>query len=165
MQALNTEDSRSLLRWRPAHAIMALIALTACVTTWRMVETSGHFVKGSVQVETEGSKGTIADGELVLDLPVTVFNGTDSRIMTVNMWTDAFACPTSNAPQRDCTRLHSSQQTMDVQVPAGSSGSDSRQIRTGLPEKIAGDHVRVNRRLVDIISDVDIAEKKQLEDE
>jgi len=163
--ALNTEDTRKLLLWRPAHAVMALVALTAGAATWRTIEASRHFVEGSVQVETEGTAGKISDGELVLDLPVRVFNGTDSRVMTVNMWTDAFACPSSTAPQRDCTRLHSSEQSLDMQVAAGSSGSESQQIRTGLPEKLAGDHVRVNRKLMGIISDVEMAEQRRAERE
>lgn len=164
-QSLNTEDTRRLLRWRPAHAVMALMALTGGAATWRTVEARGHFVEGSVEVETEGTKGAISDGELVLDLPVRVFNGTDSRVMTVNMWTDAFACPSKTAPQRDCTRLHSSQQSLDMQVAAGSSGSENQQIRTGLPEKLAGDHVRVNRKLMGIVSDVEMAEQRRAESE
>jgi len=162
-QALSPHDPRQLLQWRPAHFLMALIALAGGATVWRLVEASGHFVEGSVQVETEGTKGTIEGGELVLDLPIRVFNGTDSRVMTVNMWTDAVACPSLNAPQSQCTRLHSSEQSLDLQVAAGSSGSQSQQIRTGLPEKMAGDYVRIKRRLSGIVSDVEMAENRDAE--
>lgn len=160
-QTLHPRDARHLLRWRPAHLLLALFLLAGGTAAWRMMETSRHFVEGGVQVETEGTKGTISGGELVLDLPVTVYNGTDSAIVTVNMWTEAFACPDEDSPQRACTRLHSSEQSIDMHVQPGSSGSESQQIRTGLPQTLAGDHVRVKRRLTGITSDVERAEQHQ----
>lgn len=159
-QAASPHDARQLLRWRPMHYLIALMACAGGATAWRLMEAHGHFVEGSVQVETDGTKGAISHGELVLDLPTKVFNGTDSRVMTVNMWTDAFACPTIEAPQRDCTHVHSSEQMLDLQVSAGSSGSQTQQIRTGLPESIAGDYIRVKRRLLGITSDVEMAERR-----
>jgi len=160
-QSLNSHDPRNLLQWRPVHLLLALFVLAGGTAAWRIMEASKHFIDGSVQVETEGTKGTISGGELVLDLPVTVYNETDSAIVAVNMWTEAFACPQEDSPQRECTRLHSSEQSFDMHVQAGSSGSESQQIRTGLPQTMAGDHVRVKRRLTGITSDVERAEQRQ----
>lgn len=158
-QSLN---ARNLLQWRPAHLLLVLFALAGGTATWRIMEAGKHFVEGSVQVDTDGTKGAITGGELVLDLPVTVYNGTDSAIVTVNTWTEAFACPEEDSPQRECTRLHSSEQSIDMHVQPGSSGSESQQIHTGLPRTMAGDYVRVKRRLTGITSDVDRAEQRQV---
>lgn len=160
-QSLPSRDTRHLLQWRPVHLLLALLLLAGGGEAWRMKEAARHFVDGGVKVETEGTKGTITGGELVLDLPLTVYNGTDSAIVTVNMWTEAFGCPQEDAPQAQCTRLHSSEQLIDMNVQSGSSGSADRQIRTGLPPSMAGDYVRVKRRLMGVTSDVERAEQRQ----
>ncbi|MBB3953447.1 hypothetical protein [Novosphingobium sediminicola] len=160
-QSLESHHPRNLLQWRPAHLLLVLFLLAGGTAAWRIMAARQHFVEGSVHVETEGTRGAITGGELVLDLPVTVYNGTESAIVTVNTWTEAFACPEEDSPQSECTRLHSSEQSIDMHVQPGSSGSESRQIRTGLPRTMAGDYVRVKRRLTGVTSDVEQAEQRQ----
>lgn len=159
-QTLAPYDPRQLLQWRPVHLLLALLALVLGAALWRTIENQRHFVADSVQIDTEGTQGVIDKDELVLDLPVQIYNGTDAAIVMVNLWTDAFACPTLKAPQSACTRLHSSEQTVNMRVSAGSSGSENQQIRTGLPDHLAGDFVRVHRRVTGVTSDVDVAQSR-----
>jgi hypothetical protein len=60
------------------YLFLLLVAIGGGTAAVRTYEASKHFVEGSVQVETDGTSGAIEDGELVLKLPLKVFNGTDS---------------------------------------------------------------------------------------
>lgn len=162
-QSLKSNDLRNLALWRPGYLFLLLVAIGGGTAAVRTYEASKHFVEGSVQVETDGTSGAIEDGELVLKLPLKVFNGTDSTITSVDMWVDAYACPRLMSPQGDCTRLHSSEQRVALHVAAGSSSSDNAEIRADLPKDVAGDFIRVKRRMIGITSDVEDAERQFLE--
>lgn len=162
-QTLKSNDLRNLALWSPGYLFLLLVAVGGGTVAVRHYEASKHFVEGSVQVETEGTSGSIEDGELVIKLPVKVFNGTDSSVTSITMWIDAYACPRLMAPIKECTRLHSSEERVDLHVSAGSSSSDLEEIRTDLPKEMAGDFIRVKRRVTDITSDVEDAQRQMFE--
>lgn len=163
IRMIGHDDSRSLLRWLPVQILMLALMLVGGVATVQVMDRSANLVKDTVTIKTDGATGRIEQGQLLLDLPVKVYNGTDFMVVGVNLWTQAFACPDEDAPTRQCTRLHSSEQALTMRVPAGSSASDRQVIRSGLPSNMAGTHIRIERKVTNVTSDIEAAEQRMLD--
>jgi hypothetical protein len=125
----------------------------------RMAMLSAGHAAGALDIETDGASGTIRNGAVTLDLPVAVYNNSQRAILGVDLWVEAYACPSAASPNADCTRLMSFEQSETMRVMPNSSTVTNASRSGGLPEHLAGEHLRISRKVTHIEDDQDALDK------
>ncbi|NBC35854.1 hypothetical protein GTZ99_04710 [Novosphingobium sp. FSY-8] len=130
--------------------VLALAAVGGGGGWWLMRHNAAiraNFVEGSVTLDTSGSKGTIKGDQMTLHLSVGVFNGLETQLRAVTIWTTAYVCPTRQTPLSGCLRAFSAGQTQAMALEPGDHAYFDRTIVQGLPEEVPGNVVRIDRRI------------------
>lgn len=155
MSTPTASSLRRLIAWRPIQALWGLLAVVVAVPAVRMMMDAGHFAPGGLQVETQGASGQIAKGQVHLDLPVSVYNGSDRVITGLSLWVQAYACPTQNSPLDTCARILSTGQDVPIRLMPGGSLHSGRTITIDAPAGLPGDAIRIVRRVDNVADDHD----------
>jgi hypothetical protein len=156
-------EARGLFSWRPLQLVLLLLLVIPGYAAVKMVQNSGHFIEGALQVETDGATGTISGNQLTVDLPVQVYNGTQQVILGVSLWVDAYACAETNSKLADCKKVLSTGVDFATNTAQKGSSKDSRQLTAGVPDDLPGRTVKVLSRVVNTDTDVDL-NKRQMEE-
>jgi len=135
--------------------LLALIGITLAYPAARWIVPRSAMANHALEIATQGATGNMTDGQLNLDLPVSIANGSDHVIMRVTLWVKAYACPDADAPTLACTKLISTQQNLPMRLMPGASLETVEHISTGLPDQIAGRHLRILRSLDQVEDDTD----------
>ena len=136
-----------LLTWHPLRWLGWLALGVVAVPATRLMLDAGHFVPGGLAIETDGASGRIGDGRFSLALPMRVYNGTNRVITKVSLWVDAYACPGEGAALPACTKFTSFEQSVAMKTAPKSSGWFAQSVSGGLPDHLAGDALRIERRV------------------
>ncbi len=149
------EELATLFAWRPLRWLAAAAALAVLVPVAWVTVDALRITPGGLAIDTDGAGGSISGNRLNLDLPLTIRNGTERAILSVSFWVEAYGCPAGNAPLSACTRILSIEQSIARRIMPGGSASTSQTLTSGLPEHLAGQHIRVLRKLETIEDDSD----------
>ena len=153
------DNPRGLLSWRPLQLVLLLLLVIPGYAAVKMVQNSGHFIEGSLQVETDGAKGSLSGNQLTLDVPVQVYNGTQQVILGVSLWVDAYACAEPNSMLADCKKVLSTGLDFATNTAQKGSTKTSRQLTAGVPDNLPGSTIKVVSKLVNTDTDVDLTNR------
>jgi hypothetical protein len=145
----------TLLQWRPIQALVTLVILTLAYPAVQMLRPNAAMANHTLDIAVEGAKGIMDEGQLQLDLPVAITNGSDRVIMRVVLWVRAYACPDEDTPTPECTKLLSTEQNLPLRLLPGQSANPIDHISSGLPDHIAGRLLRILRKLDRVEDDND----------
>lgn len=151
------EEMATLFAWRPLRWLAGIAAVALAVPAAMLMVEAIRITPGGLDIDTQGASGTILSDRLELDLPLTIRNGTERAIMSVSLWVEAYGCPAGNAPLSACTRIFSAEQSIARRIMPGSSASTAQTLSSGLPDHLAGRHLRITRKLETIEDDRDLS--------
>jgi len=145
----------ALMQWRPMQGLLALIVITLAYPAVQVLRPSSAMANHTLEIATQGATGSMNEDQLDLDLPIGISNGSDHVIMRVVMWVHAYACPDDDTPTGECTKLLSAEQNLPMRLLTGESSHTVEHISTGMPDHIAGRHLRILRKLDHVEDDSD----------
>lgn len=150
-------EMAALFAWRPLRWLAGIATVALLVPAAMLTIEALQITPGGLDIDTQGASGTILSDRLELDLPLTIRNGTERAIMSVSLWVEAYGCPAGNAPLSACTRIFSAEQSIARRVMPGSTASTAQTLTSGLPDHLAGRHLRITRKLEAIEDDRDLS--------
>lgn len=116
----------------------------------------GGVAPDTLGVETEGASGQIEGQRVVMDLPVTVRNGTQQVILRVSLWVEPYLCPSSSSALASCTHLPAMEQSVPLRLMPGETAHADPSMTADLPDAAAGTTVRIKRHLLAVEDDRDM---------
>jgi hypothetical protein len=93
----------------------------------------GGVAPDTLAVETEGASGRIEGRQVVMDLPVTVRNGTQQVVLGVSLWVEPYLCPGKGSALASCTRLPAMEESVPLRLMPGETTQTSQNLTATTP--------------------------------